>query len=58
MLYASRKINLKHLTNEEKELLGKLCGLSKEIYNSSLVSIQQTYQKQIISITGKKYYQA
>ena len=45
MLYASRKINLKHLTNEEKELLGKLCGLSKEIYNFSLVNIQNTYQK-------------
>jgi putative transposase len=45
LLYASRKVHLKHLTEEDKELIQKLCQLSKEVYNQALKVIEEHYKK-------------
>ncbi|WP_425449505.1 RNA-guided endonuclease InsQ/TnpB family protein [Dethiothermospora halolimnae] len=44
MLYATRRINLRHLEKEEKVLLKKLCVLSKKIYNQALDNIENHFK--------------
>lgn len=48
MLYATRRLPLIHLDDKEKQLLKRLCILSRDIYNTALQNIKSHYDR-----TGK-----